>query len=152
MIRKIKDFFNSNIAPEAGEKKETDEKRLQVATCALFLEMAKMDDEFSDDERERILSILKKEFGLTDERAEELIGLAELELKASVDLWQFTNLINDAYSPEEKVKIMEMIWRVVYADGHLDKHEDYLVKKLTKLLNLRHREMIDAKLRVLGRK
>ena len=135
-----------------NDKGESAEKRIQVATCALLIEMGQTDNEFSEEEQDRILSILKKEFSLTDEMSKELIELAKLELKASVDLWQFTNLINDNYTPEDKIRLIEMIWRVIYADGKLDKHEDYLVKKLTTLLNLRHKEMIDAKLKVLGRK
>lgn len=151
MIDKIKNFFNKNISEEGVETGSDTDKRIQVAASALLVEMAKVDDEFSEEEGERIISLLKKEFGLTDEIALELVEMAELELKASVDLWQFTSLINTNYSPDEKIKLMELVWRVIYADGKLDKHEDYLVKKIAKLLNLRHREMIDAKLRVLGR-
>ena len=151
MIDKIKDFFNKNISEEGVETGSDTDKRIQVAASALLVEMAKVDDEFSEEEGERIISLLKKEFGLTDEIALELVEMAELELKASVDLWQFTSLINTNYSPDEKIKLMELVWRVIYADGKLDKHEDYLVKKIARLLNLRHREMIDAKLRVLGR-
>jgi len=83
--------------------------------------------------------------------AYELIELSHEELKGSVDLWQFTSLINENYSPEEKIQLIELVWKVVYADGRLDMHEDYLVKKVAHMLNLRHGEMIDAKLKVLGR-
>lgn len=151
MIDKLKDFFNKNMSAEGSEPGAGNERRLQVAASALLVEMAKVDDEFSEEENERIISLLKKEFSLTDEVAQELVAMAELELKASVDLWQFTSLINTTYSPDEKIKLIELVWRVIYADGKLDKHEDYLVKKMARLLNLRHREMIDAKLRVLGR-
>ena len=151
MINRIKDFFNKNISEEGAEAGPDADRRIQVAASALLVEMARVDDEFSEEEGERIISLLKKEFGLTDELAQELVDMAELELKASVDLWQFTSLINTNYSPDEKIKLMELVWRVIYADGKLDKHEDYLVKKIANLLNLRHREMIDAKLRVLGR-
>ena len=151
MIDKLKDFFNKNMSAEGSEPGAGNERRLQVAASALLVEMAKVDDEFSEEENERIISLLKKEFSLTDEVAQELVAMAELELKASVDLWQFTSLINTTYSPDEKIKLIELVWRVIYADGKLDKHEDYLVKKIAHLLNLRHREMIDAKLRVLGR-
>lgn len=152
MLGKIKDFFNNSATLEGSPKGESAEKRIQVAACALLIEMAKTDNEFSDEEEERILSILKKEFALSNEMSDELIELANEELRASLDLWQFTNLINSNYSVDEKIRLMELIWKVVYADGKLDKHEDYLVKKLATLLNLRHKEMIDAKLRVLGRK
>ena len=152
MFTRIKAFFNDGSALTAQDNKESTEKRIQVAACALFIEMARTDDEFSEEEQNRIISILKKEFSLSDDMCKELIELSKLELQASVDLWQFTNLINENYSPADKIRLIEMIWRVVYADGKLDKHEDYLVKKLAMLLNLRHREMIDAKLKVLGRK
>jgi uncharacterized tellurite resistance protein B-like protein len=69
-------------------------------------------------------------------------------LKNSNDLWRFASLINKNYSIEEKESIMEMIWRVAYADGHLDKHEDYLVHKMAKLLRLSHKQLIEAKLEV----
>ena len=151
MIDKLKNFFNKNMSAEGSEPGAANDRRLQVAASALLVEMAKVDDEFSEEENERIISLLKKEFSLTDEVAQELVEMAELELKASVDLWQFTSLINTTYSPDEKIKLIELVWRVIYADGKLDKHEDYLVKKIAHLLNLRHREMIDAKLRVLGR-
>lgn len=152
MIAKIKDFFNS--AARSGEEPEPGlkERRIQIAACALLIEMASIDSEFSEEERARILSILKKEFVLSDDMADELIALSMLELKASIDIWQFANLINDNYTPAEKIRLMEMVWKVVYADGRLDKHEDYLIRKLTKLLNLRHREMIEAKLNVMGKR
>ncbi len=152
MIGKIKDFFNNRLSAEKDATDEVNEKRIQVAASALLIEMASIDDEFSEEEGERILSLLKKEFALTDETAGELIDLAKTELKGSVDLWQFTSLINAEYTPEEKIRLMELVWKVVYADGKLDKHEDYLVRKLTKLLNLRQSETIEAKLAALGRK
>lgn len=150
MLSKIKDFFNesASLDKKGGQPKE---KRIQIAACALMIEMGNIDDEFSEDEKGRIVTILKKEFSLTEEMAHELIELSKEELKGSVDIWQFTSLINENYSPEEKIQLMELVWKVVYADGHLDMHEDYLVKKIAHMLNLRHKEMIDAKLKVLGR-
>jgi len=152
VIKKIKDFFTEGVSSGPGDREERAKKRIEVAACALLVEVAGMDDTFSIEEKGRIISLLKKEFSLSPEMAAELIELAELELRASTDLWQFTNLINESFTPEDKLRLMEMIWKIVYADGRLDKHEDYLAKKLARLLNLRRSEMIDAKLRVLGRK
>ena len=151
MLTKIKDFFNNNASLTADNSSDKKENKIQVAACALLVEMASIDNEFSETERKGIISILEKEFGLADETAKEVMELAGLELKENVDVWQFTSLINKNYSPDEKVELMELVWKVVYADGHLDKHEDYLVKKLSRMLNLSHKEMIDAKLKVLGR-
>ena len=137
-----------------SEKTETDRKSghdVKVAACALMLEMASIDSEFSEKEKEDIIRILKNNFGLQDEDAHELIVSAEEELNNSVDYWSLTNLINKNYSREEKLNIIELIWNVVYSDGILDKHEDYLVHKLAKLLKLSHEELIDAKLKVLNK-
>ncbi len=149
MIDLVKSFFGKRSA-SAGPSHETQGVHdVRVATCALFLEMANIDEEFSDSERERILSILREHFGLSDEHAAELMGLARRELDRSIDLWQFTNLINENYTKEEKTRIIEMVWEIVYTDDKLDQHEDYLVHKLAKLLRLSHEQLIDAKLKIL---
>ncbi len=152
MISKIKDFFNKSVLLDEKATEKGNEKRIQIAACSLLIEMAGIDNQFSEDERDRIIAIIKKEFDMSSQTAEELMDLAKLELKGSVDLWQFTNMINESYKMEDKARLMEMVWRVIYADGKLDKHEDYLVKKMAKLLHIRHSEMIDAKIKVLGRK
>ena len=72
------------------------------------------------------------------------------ELKGSIDLWQFTNLINQNYSLEEKIRIIEMVWKIAYADGKLDKHEDYFLHKLSNLLRLTQKQLIEAKLKILN--
>jgi len=146
----MKKFFQQDAAPEDKvELKEEDRaERIQVATCALLLEVANSDDEFSDIERDNIIQILEKDFELSDEYAKELMELSDKERGESIDLWHFTNLINEHYSIEEKIKIIEMVWKVIYADGKLDKYEDHLAHKLSNLLKLTHKQLIDAKLKV----
>ena len=149
MLGVMKKFFQQDAAPEKTELKEEDRaERIQVATCALLLEVANSDDEFSDIERDNIIQILEKDFELSDEYAKELMELSDKEREESIDLWHFTNLINEHYSIEEKIKIIEMVWKVIYADGKLDKHEDHLAHKLSNLLKLTHKQLIDAKLKV----
>ncbi len=121
----------------------------RVAACALFLEMANIDEEFSDQERDAILSILKKEYQLQDDHAEALLKSAGEQLEESLDLWTFTQIINKQFSIEEKIQVVEMLWKIVYADGKLDKHEDYMVHRMSELLNLDHNQLIDAKLKML---
>jgi uncharacterized tellurite resistance protein B-like protein len=134
--------------PSGGQTGSRDDD-VRIATCALFLEIANIDDEFSDEERDRILSIIRTEYGLSEDNALELARRAASELEGSVDLWQFTSLINENYTDEEKLRVAELLWRVVYADGKLDEHEDYLVHKLGSLLRLTHKQLIAAKLKVL---
>jgi uncharacterized tellurite resistance protein B-like protein len=126
-----------------------DDHGVRIAACALLLEMAKIDEKFSDDEREMILSILKGEYGISDQEAEELAEEAEKEQIDSLDVWRFTRSINENFSKEEKIRIVELLWRIVYVDGKLNKHEDYLMHSTANLLNLSHQELIEAKLKVL---
>ena len=152
MIDFIKKAFSSSKKPDLGATAGGGPSRdddLRIATCALFLEIANIDDEFSDEERERILRIIQYEYGLSEDHALELARRAMSQLEGSVDLWGFTNLINENYSEDEKQRVVELLWRVVYADGKLDTHEDYLMHKVAQLLRLSHKQMIAAKLKVL---
>ena len=148
MIDRLKKFF-AKIGSDDSPRQEThSDHDIRVATCALFLEMANIDGEFSEMERRHVVSILKRDFGLSDEEAGSLLDASEEELKGSIDLWQFTNLINQNYSMDEKIRIIESIWEIVYTDGKLEKHEDYLAHKLANLLRLTHKQLIEAKLKV----
>jgi len=147
MIDLVKKFFGKTAKDSPADQGKETSHDISIATCALFLEMANIDGEFSESERENIISVLKKEHDLSDEHAVSLLEASHEELKGSIDLWQFTNLVNQNYSMGEKLQIIETIWKIAYADGRLDKHEDYLVHKLAKLLRLNHKQLIEAKLR-----
>jgi len=149
MIDLLKRFFGKSTNDFTLGESERTSHDIRIATCALLLEMANIDGKFSDSEKENIISILKNNYNLPDEYANALIKDADEELKSSIDLWQFTNLINQNYSIDEKVQIIETVWQIVYTDGKLDKYEDYLMHKLAKLLRLTHKQLIDAKLKVI---
>jgi len=149
MIDLIKNFFGKSTgADESAQEVNHD---LPVACLALFLEMANIDGEFSEPEKESIVSFMKARYDLSGEIIGALMDSAKRELGQSIDLWQFTNLINHNYTLDEKLDIIKMFWRVAYADGKLDSHEDYLLHKLANLLRLSHRQLIDAKMKVLKR-
>ena len=78
-----------------------------------------------------------------------MIDEADRELKESVDLWQFARVINENYTPDEKEALIERLWQIVYVDGKMDQHEHYLINKMSNLLRLSHKQLIDAKLKVL---
>ena len=149
MIDLVKRFFGKSAVGSPADKGEETSHDVRIAACALLLEMANIDGHFSESERESIVFILKRDYQLSDEHAAALIQAAGEELKRSIDLWQFTTLINQNYSTDEKLQIIEMIWKIVYVDGRLDKHEDYLAHKLANLLRLTHKQLIDAKLKVI---
>jgi len=148
MIDLVKKFFGKSSQDDSSNQRRQTTHDIRIATCALLLEMSNIDGEFSALERENIISILKRDFDLSDIYAATLLEASNEELKGSIDLWQFTNLINQNYSMEEKIRVIETVWDIVYADGKLDKHEDYLVHKLANLLRLTHKQLIEAKLKV----
>jgi len=147
MVSRILKFFEKTSDENISAVEQPTGHDIRVATCALFLEMAHIDGEFSEEEQGSILSILKERYELSAEHAALMIAAAGEELKRSLDYWQFASLINRNYSEEEKVEIIEMAWRIVYVDGRLDEHEDYLMHKLSKLLHISHKQFIDAKLK-----
>ena len=148
MIDLVKKFFSKNTVDSMAEQEKEKPHDIRIATCALLLEMSHIDGEFSGLEREGIISVLKKDYHLPDEDAISLMEASKKELEGSIDLWHFTNLINQNYSLEEKIRIIETVWRIAFTDGKLDKHEDYLLHKLATLLRLTHKQLIEAKLKV----
>jgi len=148
MLDIFKRLLGNAVADDEGSGKPQDHD-ITVATCALLVEMARIDESFTDQETEIILQILKNTYGISEDHAAALMAEAEKELVESVDLWQFARLINENYSREEKIAIIEVLWQVVFVDGKMDQYEDYLMHKMVKLLRLSHKELIDAKLKIL---
>lgn len=152
MIDIVKRFFGGSKPENAASVNQQTAHDVRVAVCALCIEIARIDEKFTPQELETLLSILKDKYQLSDEHAEALMNAADRELEESVDLWQFAQLINDNYSIHEKIEIIEILWQIVYVDGKMDEHEHYLMNKLSKLLRLSHNQLIDAKLKVLHSK
>ena len=148
MIDIVKRFFSKATAGVSKNANTNTEHDIRIATCALFVEIARIDEKFTDAELETILSILKEKYGLSQDYADALLAEAQKELEKSVDLWQFAKLINENYSNEEKIGIIETLWQIVYVDGKMDRYEHYLMNKLQNLLRLTHDQLIAAKLKV----
>ena len=149
MINIARRFFNILSNDNAQRTEQAGEHDVRVATCALLLEMARIDESFTDEEMQAVLEILRDTYGLSQKHADALIEAADKELELSIDYWQFAKLINENYSTDEKIAIIELLWRIVFVDGKMDKYENYLMHKLANLLRLSHQQLIDAKLRVL---
>jgi uncharacterized tellurite resistance protein B-like protein len=148
MIDILKRFLggNGHGGQAGGQGNEHD---LTVAICALFVEMGRIDETFTKKETAAVIDILTGTYGLAREDIDALMAEADRELKESVDLWQFARVINDNFSNARKEKLMERLWRIVFVDGKMDEHEHYLMNKLSNLLRLSHKQLIDAKLKVL---
>ena len=148
MIKYLKQIFNQ---PDKLEEIDED-KKLQIATCVLLIEMAKSDNELTDGERKQIISVMRDTFQLEEEYVNELIEFSEEEIKESISLYEFTTTINQNFSDDEKFELVKNLWRLIYTDEILNMHEDHLIKKIGTMLNLEHRDIIAAKMMVKGEK
>ena len=137
MLESIRTFFSRKMQNgQAGEATEQT-YRLHVAACALLLELAYADDNFTHDERAHIEAVLQRHFGLDAETAQSLIELADAERKASADLYQFTSLIRDSYDLGQKTLLAEIMWGLILTDGQIARHEGTLLRKIGNLLDLK---------------
>ncbi|MCI0432584.1 MAG: TerB family tellurite resistance protein [Gemmatimonadetes bacterium] len=122
---------------------------MRVAAAALMIEVVRGDDEFSAVEHEAVLTAVRRKFDLDAVEAEELLELAESAARDAHDYYQFTSQINESFSDEQKLRLIEELWRVAYADETLHRHEEHLIRRVADLLYVRHSDFIRAKLRVL---
>lgn len=150
MLDAVRRFFEQRIAaPDPGRSQE---HRIQLATAALLLEVARADRVTEDLELDAVELAIGRVFKLSREEANELIDLAEQEVEDSTSHFGFTSLVKDHFSPEEKVLLVEMLWRVAAADGRVDKYEESLVRRVADLIYVPHRDFIAAKLRVIDQR
>ena len=149
------EYLKRILAPEGNQQSTGDHynptpklsaKKYQVATAALLIEIAKADGNFSDDEKKRIIELMKNEFDLEDKLVSELFELSEEKVKESISVYEFSSVINESFTREEKIELMKNLWRVIYEDGKLDSHEDRLIKIIGSTLNLEHKDVIGTKL------
>ena len=150
MLQAIKNFFTSSMSPAPQTEATAASKDIRLAACALLLELANADDEFTDDERQHLESAVRRQFGLEDEEAAKLIELAQEARAEATDLWQFTNLIAENYSMGQKMVLAEVMWGLVYSDGDLASKEDYLMRKICNLLRLEPGYLAEARQRFQG--
>lgn len=146
MLESIRAFFNQAIAPASPDAR-LDEHRLQLATAALMLEMSRVDGSISEHEVATMRRALRQEFALDGAEIDTLIDLAEQEARQASGDYAFTSLINQGFSATEKVRVIEYMWRIAYADGQLDAHENHFMRKLADLLHISRGDYVAAKQR-----
>jgi len=146
MLDKLNALFSRPNDIRAHEPLSVSE--IQIATAALLLELAGIDSEFSERERNAIVELLKARFHLSDRDVSQILTASQHQLDQKIDLYYITNLINENFDISQKLSVMELMWQVIYAAGQLDGYEDFLVHRYAKLLRLDHRQMIAAKLKI----
>jgi uncharacterized tellurite resistance protein B-like protein len=131
---------------KADERPRPDQ--VTVAACALLLEIAHADDVFQPEERDRIARHIRDEMHVSEDELHEVFRLAEEERRESVDLFHFTQLLRDNLSRDERLRLVEAIWGVVYSDGSLSEVEGHLARRIAELLGFQHPEVQAAKEKV----
>ena len=149
MLDAIKSFFGATMEPASPEE-EVGEPDVRLAACALLIEIAHADDEFTEDESQHLVSAIRRQYGLDDGEAEQLLELAERARVDAVDLWQFTKLIKQNYSLGQKMVLVEVMWGLVYSDGELSSHEESLMRRVCHLLDLSPAYLSHVRKRVQG--
>jgi len=150
MLKAIKDFVSEQIMAPVGRGNSTTEHALRLATAALLVEMSRQDDTILPVEKAAVEAALHDKFDLNEEEVEVLYSLAKEEVSEATDYYQFTSLIKDHFNPEQKEKVIELLWQVAGADGHIDQYEEHMVRRISELLYLPHSAFIRAKFRALG--
>jgi len=142
MIRRIQKFFTDQIQSRVHEGQQSDEQALRLATAALLIEVTRADFHVEQSERRAVLSAVQDLFGLSRQETDDLVVMAEEEVDGSVSLFQFTQLVDKEFSQQQKAAVIEMMWRVAFADLNKDHHEEYLVRKVADLLHVPHSTFI----------
>lgn len=150
MLEYLRKIFSDNQTETAQSSVNSPDdrknKKVEIAACALFIEIAKADGEFTDDEREFIISEMKLTFNLDDDYVNDLMQLAEQRIKESVSLYEFTGVVNTTFTHDEKIELIESLWKLIYKDEKLNQYEDHLIKRIAATINIEHKEIINAKL------
>ena len=141
MIDKIKTFFSKNVLEAETETTSPD----QLATAALLIEVMVIDGDLDDQEMQAIAGTLSNMLHLSKEQIDQLIELSKEEVAEATSLYQFTKEINEHFDIEKKLSLMTAMWRVAFADGHLDKYEENIIRRVADLLHIRHSEYIRCK-------
>lgn len=142
----LSDESSQSIKEEYSGNADTYNNQLQIATAAIFIEMAKADGDFSNEERDHIVKSLKNRFKLEKEYVNDLIELSNAKLKESVSIYEFSDVINERFTFEDKFELLKNLWRLIYTDKTLDKYEDHLIKLIGGMLQIEHRQIINAKM------
>jgi len=158
MFGNIKRFFEKSLSGDTMTHGITSQKAtehtLRLATAALLIETTRADRHVKEEEREVVMRALRRSFDLKQAELDELIVLAEEEVKEAVSLFQFTHLIDKGFSYEKKKEIVKYLWQVALSDDEMEKHEVHLIRQVANLLHVGHGDFIAAKqeARKLGQK
>ncbi|MEH6951546.1 TerB family tellurite resistance protein [Nitrobacter sp. NHB1] len=151
MLDRLRHFITEVVTLEAPEHRSFDETGCKLAATALFIHVISLDGEPSDVEIRKLHELIESRFGLTPGTADKLIASAALEEGEAVDLYRFTSVLMRSLNDEDRLRIVEMMWELVYADGRVTEFEENVVWRAADLLAISSRDRIELKHRVAGK-
>ena len=147
MLKTLNDLLERLLPPPAQASPEATEHLLQLATAVMLVEVMRADTTFHEGEREAVLEALRDKFALSTDEAQRLADLAEVTARGATDLFTFTSRINERFDMPQKLRMVEHMWRVAYADGHLGDHERHVLWRVADLLHVPQGAYAHARLR-----
>jgi uncharacterized tellurite resistance protein B-like protein len=149
VIESIKSFFEKNLTKKEEEEAPSSAmSRVDLTCAALLVEVMNSDHELDEREHQEFMAVLQQSYNIAESDLEELIQLAKDEAFEATSLYEFTKLINDSYDYEQKVELIENMWRIAFSDKRLDKYEDHLIRKVSELIYVSHSDFIKTKIKV----
>jgi len=118
---------------------------LRVATAVLLVEVTRADFSVELSERQRLRQLLEQQFELSVEELDALLEQAEADADRLVSIQHITRLINQHYDHAMKLRVIQMMWHMVYADGEKDHYEEHLIRQVADLLYISHSEFMQAR-------
>ena len=150
MLKKIKGYM-SEFGNQSSDSENQEEKAKNIinnACAALLIETALADKVFNTEEIDSMKKTLREVYGIDEKDLDELISESEKKVSESTSLYEYTRLINDLCDYQDKLKLIQNLWAIAFADKHLDKYEEYLIRKISDLLYVSHSDFIQQKLNV----
>ncbi len=146
MFKAIKQLWSSSPRPPQSSLLGNLSSELQMATTVLLLEIIRADLRVMDSERMMVERVVGGAFRLFSEEAKKLLKKAEgVHDRKTVE--RFCRLIDTGFSLEQKRYLIVLLWSIALSDERLERNEDYLVRKIARLLSLNHIDVVDAKLK-----
>ena len=151
MLAHVKAFLQDRKGrARAADGRHSDEE-LRLAAAALLIEAARLDGQFDPKERTRVAEVLQTRFRLDAAEVTSLIDAAASAVDGSVEIYGFTRMIKQNFDHDERVRLVEMLWEVAYADGELHPFEANLLRRVSGLLYVTDQESGAARKRVMSR-
>jgi len=148
MLEIITHFFSRHI--EISTLDDNNDEKIRVDSAALLMEMLHAEADCAQEKQHLVMILLENRFNLSEQQALELMAIAEQKRIHATDYFEFTHLINESFTREQKIQLIEALWKIAFLDNHLEFDEEYLIDKVARLLIIPHIEVLKAKNRVNG--